>query len=284
MPTITTQALASAVQSDEQNRQLDTHVDPASGAAETPSQNDGGDSKLAELARKEKALVNKMREIAAKEAALNEKEPALRTSAEAAFKESLKARLSEDLLGTLQEFGFDQNALTQYLLNPPTPLSPEMKQMREELKQLKAQREGDLKAQEEQRTSAYQKAVEQVRNDVQSLIDSDERFETVKAMSAHEAVTELIVQTHQKTQRLLPYEEAAQKVEDYLLNESVRVANLKSVKAKLTPQDPTPPQSGSTPPRTLTNRQETTPARTRLTDKQRIDNAIAVAEGRAKPH
>jgi hypothetical protein len=284
MAIITPANLASAVINEQPNRQPDTQVDPASGAVETPPQKDEGASKLADLARKEKALVQKMREIAAKEAALNAKEPELRTSTESAFKESLKARLSEDPLGFLEEYGISQEQLTNALLNPPTPMSPEVRKMREELNALKQSQTDSLKAQEEQRTSAYQKAVEQVRSDVTSLVDSDERFETIKEMGLHETVTELIVETHQKTGKLLSSEEAAQMVEDYVLGESLRVANLKKVQAKLKPQDPQPNQSGSTPNKTLTNRVETSPSRGRLNERQRIENAVAVAEGRPKPH
>lgn len=287
MHTITPKEVASAITTQKAApvRQPDTQVEPVAPAPTETPKADSQEEILARLAKKESALAKKWKELEAKEASQKVDEPALQSKFKATFEETLKQRIAEDPLGFMQEHGYDTDKLTELILNPPAPLSPEVKAMRAKLEALEQQLESGTKAQEEQRSQAYNKAVEQIRNDVTSLVDTDEKFQTVKELQLHEAVVELIKQTFDSTGKLMSLEDAANEVEEYALNEALRVANLQKVQTKLKPQDPIPPVKGSaTPTTTLTNRLEQEAPSRPLTSKQRQENAIAIAEGREKPH
>ncbi len=124
-------------------------------------------------------------------------------------------------------------------------------------------RSGQTKALEEvknSQTTAYEQAVKQVSREVALLVDSDDAYETIKATSSQDAVVELIKQTYAEDGILLNAEEASKQIEEYLLEEAIKMASLKKVQSKLSPpveqkQDPKIPtkQTQITPTKTLTH-------------------------------
>jgi hypothetical protein len=110
-------------------------------------------------------------------------------------------------------------------------------------------------------TQAYEAAVNQIRNDVKLLVDSDPTFETIKATGESEAVVELIRKVFDKEGVILAVEEAANLIEDKLLerklNEIQLLTKLSKVKSRMEKQaealaeaNPVQQHPG---PKTLTN-------------------------------
>lgn len=198
-----------------------------------------------------------------------------------------KARLKQDALGTLEAEGITTyDDITQRAMNrqPVDPvLQNTIQQLQEQIKDLKAQSENSQKAMTQQQQANYQAAVKQIKADAKQLVYTDPEFETVKAMNAVNDVVELIEQTFAKDGVVLSVEEAAKEVENYLVEEAMKItqiekirkrmaaANASQLKSDVKPQTQQQPQM-----KTLTNATSSTRP---LTTRER---AIAAAEGRLK--
>lgn len=215
--------------------------------------------KYAELARKEKALVRKFQareqEFKAREEALKAKEAEYQTSY--VPKKSLTERFQKDPLGLAGEYGVGYDQIVQAALNQPDPVNQKLIARIEEL-------EGRLNQgvtnQEKQQKDAYDQAVNQIRNDTKLLVDGNESFETIKETNSVDAVVELIEETFKQEGILLTVEDAAKQVEDYLVEEAFKMAQLKKVKLRLSPPlseetalKPQPEIPQKQPMKTLTN-------------------------------
>lgn len=191
-----------------------------------------------------------------------------------------KSRLSEDPIGTLTDLGLDYNKLTEILLNNPTSQDPAIRALRAELKALKDAQSQAKQAAEEATQQQYQQALKAIGNEVKMLVDSDTEYEMIKASGAQDAVVELIEQTFNEQGYLMDVAEAAKQVENYLVEEAHRMAQLKKVQSRLTPKTeaatPTPPKQQTQQQqgmKTLTNAVNQQSAPKRLTDKERIERA-----------
>lgn len=208
-------------------------------------------SQYAVLARKEKALRAK---VQAQEAAYKAKEDALRAREEAiAAKDAeyqskyiSRDRITQDPWNTLQELGLSYDQLTQLAVNPPPQQDPVTKaaiqKFQEEIKSLKDAQEKANKSYQDSQTQAYQQAVNQIRSEAKSLVSSDPNFETIKETNSVDDVVDLIEQTFKSEGVLLSVEEAAQAVEDHLIEEAMKIAKLKKIQQRLSPQTPAAPQ------------------------------------------
>lgn len=230
-------------------------------------------SQYAQLARREKAIRAKSMEVKAQEAAFKAREDAL-AARERDLQDSSryvsKTKLMEDPLSVLAEHGVDYNDLTNRLLNQPSPenaaLTSELRALKDEIKALKGEQEKTQKSFEENQTNAYKQAVNQIRSDVRSLVTKDPNFEMVKATNSVDDVVELIERTfkeglgdeHPKG-TVLDLEVAAQMVEDYMVEEALKIARLSKIAKKLQPAATAPAAQKtietkqSQPQKTLTN-------------------------------
>lgn len=193
-------------------------------------------------------------------------------------------RLKEDPYGALEESGVDYELLTQQLMNAPQ--DPASKAMLAHIKKLEAKINETQTAAQQAQERQYNEAVKQITNEAKMLIDSDERFETIKAKGMHEAVVELIKETFESEGYLMDTDEAAQKIEDYLVEEGLSFASLKKVQAKMAPKAaevPAPAQQKQTGPiTTLTNRLDAEVPRKGSSDKERRARALAAFKGELK--
>lgn len=191
--------------------------------------------KYGELARHEKRIRERARQFEAEKLA---KENEWKQKDEE-YKSSFihKNKLKENPLEALSELGLSQDQLVQLILNGPQQVDPTVRAMQAELAAIKEAQFKAEKAATEQQTAQYEQALAQIRSDAGKLIESDESYETIKEMGATEAVVELIKQTYDTDKKLLSVPEAAAQVEEYLLNEALKMAGLKKVKAKLTPAE-----------------------------------------------
>lgn len=234
--------------------------------AEQPSS-----SQMAIIARKERALRAQKQQqdqaIKAREQALAAREAAVEAKAQEYNSGYIpKASLKQAALEALSSDPQFYEEMTQQVINNQTPLDPRVtsfiNKQEETIKRLEAKLEQQEKGQQDQQTQAYQSAVNQIRSDVKALVSSDPNFETVKSTGSVNDVVELIEQTYKEEQRLLSVEEATQMVEDYLIDEAVKLANIGKIKKRLSTapavpaktQTQTPNQTKQTPTmKTLTN-------------------------------
>lgn len=200
-------------------------------------------SQYAILARQQKALRQRDQQLKAREAAIKAQEDAARLPQKPLFDESKyvqKDRITQDPFAVLNELGLSYDQLTDLALNAPKPeqiaINNELKALREEMKLLRGENESTKKSFEEQQTQAYTQAVQQIRNEAKLLVNNNPNFETIKETSSINDVVELIEQTFKQDGILLTVEEAAQQVEDYLVEEAMKITKIKKIQQRLMPK------------------------------------------------
>jgi hypothetical protein len=265
----------------------------------TPSIRKQTDIGEASVPREETVPVKEEDKISPKFAALARKERALREQARAlqserellkaiqAENETMKAwrgKLSTDPLSVLTEAGVSYDQLTQSLLNSNQTVDPEIVKLKQELQAIKSAQAKTETSISDAQKQQYEQAKTQIKREVTLLIDGNDDFETIKSMQAEDAVVDLIEEHFKQQGVLMSIDEASKEVEEFLLEEALRIARLKKVQSKLTPalaasvteKQVAPPQKK--PPLTLSNRQA--PQATQpLTAKERRARAIAAFRG-----
>lgn len=288
---------ASPVQS--QPRHVDTVAEPTTPVVTSEPTKQPGADRLAIIARKEQALRQQQLALKAEREAMQGDKGS--REAERAELERLRARekrLAEDPYSVMLEQGMTADQVAAKLLNQPNPADQRVLLLEQELKALKAANEKTSTKVDEQATAQRDAAIKQIDADVKMLVDADPQFETIKARNAQAAVTALIVDiydngdpadpTNRPAGTMLSNEEAAQIIEDFLLEEAMTLAQLPKVQTKLGAKQAAlqeelakkPVQPAKQPgPATLSNRM--TPSTTKtLTWAERRARAIAVAEGK----
>lgn len=279
MPIITQPAPLPVSQPIEQ-RQTSTVESTEVQEATAPKVDEALSPKFAALARKEKALRAQAQQFKAREDALKAKESEYQTSY--ISKSDLQKKLADDPIAFMNENGLSWDQLTQLALNQ-SPQDTQIKALKAEIEALRADQNNVKTTMNEQQSKAYEQAVTQIRNDAKMLVHSDLAYETIKDTNSEEAIVTLIEETFKQDGTLLSVDEAAQQVENYLIEEGLRMARLNKVKAKLTPPSevPKPQLHEKQQMRTLTNAQ-TASAPTRLTQKDRIERAKLAFMGQLK--
>lgn len=184
--------------------------------------------KFTELARQEKAYRAKQQALNEREQALKAREDALKSQAapqQQTQPEPRKFTLEEIKANPLGILGDDlYNEFTQQMLQAPNKdprVEAKMSQLESVIKNLEAKLEETDKSFKQQKTEAYNTAIHQIEMDAKRLVDSDPEFETIKAQGKHKVVKDLIVRTFEEDGVLMSTEEAAQLVENELLEELV---------------------------------------------------------------
>jgi hypothetical protein len=277
------------------DQSVEQPVEETKEAATQPEKEEPLSSQFAVLARKEKALRAKEQSFRQREAALAAREAELSNAATPSSSFDASKYISIDDLknnpyGKLQELGVSYDDLTEQALQSQSPEFRAIAKMRAEmqadLQKLKDEQANTRKSVEEQQTAAYQQALRQIKNEASQLVNSDPSFETIKETDSVTDVVDLIERTFKEEGTLLTVQEAAQIVEDYLIEEAMKLANLKKVQARLKPapapvkkaeQPQTPAQQQPAPKSvTLTNSMGST---RQLSARER---AILAAKGELK--
>ncbi len=218
-------------------------------------------SQYAQLARKEKQLRANANAVKAQEAAIKAREDAVKAKeAEMQSQYVPKERIAKDPLKVLQEQGYTADQITQMLLNAPDPAQAQqaavIDELRAEIQALKTGQETAKKNFDDTQTQNYTQAVNNIRLETKQLVAADEAFETIRATNSEEDVVSLITKTFKADGILLTVEEAAAAVEEYLVEEGMKIAALKKIQSRMKPKEVTqaPQQTeGATKPKTLTN-------------------------------
>lgn len=249
-------------------------------------------SQYAVLARKQKEQRLRDQELRTREAKIKAAEDALKAPKAPEFDSSKfvdRQRLTDDPFAVLNELGLTYDQLTELALNAPKPeqlaMNNELRALKAEIAALRGESEKTQQSFKEQQEQTYKQAINEIRRETMSVVNSDPAFETIKASKSIDEVVSLIEKTYNEDGILMTVEEAARQVEEYLIEEAVKYAGLKKIQDRLAaarapktaPQSPqktsTPPQGGM---KTLTN--SVTSSRP-LTARER---AIAAMEGRLK--
>lgn len=195
-----------------------------------------------------------------------------------------KSRLASDPWSVLSEAGLTQEQLTEQLLNQPDLNDPATRMLMNKIKQLEAKQTAAERAAQDSVQQQYKQAISQITNEVKMLVDAEADYETIKSTGMHDAVVELIEQTYQSSGTLMDIAEAAKQVENYLVEEAFKLAQLGKVKSRLAPSpaaapDSAPKSADTKMLETLTNNIPT-PAPKRLSEKERRARALAAFAGK----
>lgn len=242
-------------------------------------------SQFAVLARKERALRDREQAFKAKELAFNSKQYETPPSTQIDTSKYISIEeLKRNAFSALQKYGISYDDVSAQAIQAQSPEAQMIAQMREEiqaeLRQVREEQAKTSKSIEDQQSNSYKNAVQQITVETNALVNSDERFEMIKATQSSKDVVELIERTFKEDNILLSVEEAAQQVEEYLEQEAVRLAGLKKVQAKMNPKpaQSLAPQASATPQtkdmKTLSNSVTTT---RQLSARER---AILAAQGK----
>jgi hypothetical protein len=218
--------------------------EPSESTEEESKEDPALSSQYAALARRERALraqaMKQEQAIKAREAALAAREAELAgKSAEPDYSNYIsKDMLKQDALRALAEANVSYEELTQQILNQGSmdPRAESMlKNMEGKIAKLEAEIEKRDKAAQEAKSAEYQNAVKQITNDVKKMVTLDPSYEMIKLTNSYKDVVELIEAKFKEDGTLLSNEEAAQMVEDYLVEEAERLAKASKIQKRLQP-------------------------------------------------
>jgi hypothetical protein len=193
---------------------------------------------FAQLARQERALRAKAQQqeqgIKAREAALAAREAAILSTQPDLSKYIPRDQIKDQIRGLLGSGELSYDDITQEVLNPVDPrINSTINELKQQIQELRKANEEVKKSTAEQQTNAYQAAVRQIETDVKSLVANDPNFETIKSTRSTKDVVELITKTYDQEGVLLSVEEAAQQVEDYLIDEAMKLTRIGKIKNRL---------------------------------------------------
>ena len=183
--------------------------------------------------------LSKTTKLEAKEAELAAREAALAKTPANTFdpKEYIpKSRFKEDLVQLAAEQGMTYDEITQQFVNAPQR-NPHYENLISELKaEINALKQGvetTNKSIQEQQTQSYKAAIDQIRQDVKAAVARDPAYETVKATNSVNDVVELIERTWNEEKRVMPVEEAIEEVENYLIDEALKLTRIEKIKKRI---------------------------------------------------
>lgn len=203
---------------------------------------------LAAIAKQRRALQVKERELADREKAFKERENPQASS------QDIIAKLKSDPLSVLQANGVTYDQLTEAILASQSGNTPDIRRLEAEQKALEERFDKKLSDREAAQETAV---LAEMRREAELLIKEGDDFETVRATKSVDDAMDLIKRTYKSTGEVLDVTEALKLIEDELVNDILKVANLKKVQNKLRPPEVTVPQvqqSQNKLLRTLTNR------------------------------
>jgi len=236
-------------------------------------------NQLAMLAKREKALRAKQMQ---QEAQIKAKEDAIRAKEEAlAAKERdysngyySKDLVKQNPLKILADAGVTYDDLTQQILNQSQTnpyTEAQISKLEARINQLAQENEQFKQQSSSQQEQAMQTAMNQIKRDVRQLVAKDPAFETIKATNSMDDVAELIKQTYERDGYVMSVEEAAQEVEEYLLEEAAKLMKLNKIQQRLQPK-----VQASNAPQVGNNKQSQTPSQPTQTMKT-LTNAVSAS-------
>lgn len=269
--------------------QLNTNNQAQQPDAATPPVTEALSPQFAALAKREKAIRAEKLAFQAERDKLTRDYEARLAASKSEYEQSYRSKLAQDPWGEMIAAGLSPEQATQIILNQPTPQDQNLRQLQEDVKALKKQNEDLLNQTKNSASQSQQRAEAMVSKEIDLLVDGNEAFETITAMDAKAAVLDLIRETLEKDNYMMTVEDAAQEVENYLVEQTLNYTKLKKIQAKLAPPaapaepNPAAQKQGQKPqqPQTQTlsqNLRQQTSAKP-LTSAERRQRAILIAQG-----
>lgn len=160
----------------------------------------------------------------------------------------------------LFELGITYEELTKAIVDQQNGINPDIEAMKQELKALKEGVDKTFQTKEEQ---AEEAALTEMLYEAEDLAKEGDAFELIREQKAFDRVLRHIHGTYKKTGRVLSVQEAMEKIETDLLAEAEKFASYNKVRSKLAPPPVPPLQPQQKQMRTLTARDNATPALSR---------------------
>lgn len=201
--------------------------------------------KFTELTKREKQLRHLEQQMNDKLAALEERLQSMDQYSEPEEEPEpelppLEYRLKKDPLTTLKEMGLGYDKLTELALNEgKLTTDMQMQLMREELEgkfgselqSLKKELEEREKREEEKK---YEQTVQSFVEEITNYVNNEDKYEMIRANDSVDLVYSMIEDYYNETGRILDIQEAADQVEDYLVEEFERIySKTQKIKDKL---------------------------------------------------
>lgn len=199
------------------------------------------------------------------------------------------------------KYGVAKEELEQVLLGQmaQSPEADLIRRLQSQVEALEGKLTNTSKSIEEGQTKAYAQAIKQIETEVNSLVDTSDAFEVIKAEGRQSAVVKLIEQTYKEDGILLDAETAAKQVEEALLERALKLASVGKVRAKLLPvqtpntappqgsgqqnqpsQAPQQNQQSTVPSATLTQAMVQASGKRAFTPAERLMRAKLIAQGK----
>lgn len=211
---------------------------------DTPEEKPQQDPRIAELERKEKILAAERRKLAQEKAAIEAQKAQLQqpqSKPGAMTADEWKAQFLQDPT----KLGIQYDEIAHRFLTQPDERDQVVEQLKSEIQALRQEREAEKEQLTAAQKQAYDNAVKQIDADARRLVESKpQEYELISAEGAHSQIVELIKRTYEEEQVLMSVEEAAQEVENYLLERATRYAGLNKVKSKIAPPPSEEPTTG----------------------------------------
>ncbi len=195
------------------------------------------------LIRREKALRAQAQKqeqaYKAREQALIEREAQLaKPSAPDYSNHVSKDQIKQNALQVLADAGVSYEELTQQILNQ-SPVDPRAEAraaaLEAKIAKLEQAAEDAKKSQATAQDEQYKAALLQIESDVQEMVDAGDDYEMIKVTNSTKDVVDYIEAHFKKTGKVMDSEMAAQRVEEYLLEEAEKLAKTKKMIKRLTP-------------------------------------------------
>ena len=211
---------------------------------------------LSETAEEEKKpteldAAKKFTQLTQQEKRLRERENALKTEREqlGSVKDQL-ANLKNDPIAALQAAGISFKDLADRILNDNQPTADQrIKSLEQQIIDDKnAREEARLAAENEQKTKAeqeqqeqYDAAIKRAHSDINAMVDSEpDKYELIIKQNAQPMIFEVMQEVYSSTNKVIPYAEAADQVEQYLTDEVERYMGAKKFSTRFRPIEPEP--------------------------------------------
>lgn len=241
----------------------EAQVEQPEAATEETAEDKEFASKFAALSRRDKEIRQKEKELESKLAEFEERMKSFEQKQEPEVEETpeipLEYRLRKDPINTLAELGLSYDKLTELALNDgKLTTDMQMDLMRREIdekygSELQALKEELAEKERKAEEQKYEEVINGFMNELTSYVNSNDKYEMIKANDAVDLVYNVIEQHHQETGRILSNEEAADQVEEYLFEEAKKLLESNKLKGLYQQAKPTEEKQERQPSPTLSN-------------------------------
>lgn len=268
-----------------------------------PEKKDPVSSQFAAMARKEREMRERAKQVEAREKEADERVKAVEARlAELTSKEEKYGSLKKSPLKMLKELGITyqdvtNDALGQYEAAPVDPMDEKLSPISKQLQELKNASEELRQRQIQIDQREAQNALREVMDTIEETVNASENYELVQSLGrqGHEMVKDLLSTHYQQNKELLTYDEACSMIEEQLEQAFVTpFMNTKKVKSRFgttadnkagTAQNkPSIKKESSESPKTLTNTRAVAPSATIDPDKLSKQDFIARYANTIKYH